>query len=172
MEYQKCCPVCRTNNPAHEVMCIKCLADISKVSPTPVQIASMKTVNGLPISGAFRDESKTVGRNASAAMAPEKPRLRLKFDAFDLEVIDGDVVGRNGIGKDVLAKYPGVSRKHALFTYQNSKWFIEDLETTNGTYLNGVLLSSDKKHEIKPGDRVRISKKATFQILQAPEAKK
>jgi hypothetical protein len=48
-----------------------------------------------------------------------------------------------------------VSRQHAaLFTTQDGKWMVEDMDSANKTYLNGREI---RKAEIKTGDCIRIS---------------
>lgn len=50
----------------------------------------------------------------------------------------------------------GVSLLHAVITRQDKEWFIEDLNSTNGTYLNGVKVLG--KQRIKFGDTISICK--------------
>lgn len=48
-----------------------------------------------------------------------------------------------------------VSRQHAvIFTTQDGKWMVEDLDSANKTYLNNEAIA---KAEIKTGDRIRIA---------------
>ena len=46
------------------------------------------------------------------------------------------------------------SSRHARLTNRNGQWYVEDLGSTNGTYLNEELLSGPQP--LHPGDRVRI----------------
>ncbi len=50
----------------------------------------------------------------------------------------------------------GVSLLHAVITKKGNIWFIEDLNSTNGTYLNGVKVV--EKQLIKFGDTISICK--------------
>lgn len=56
--------------------------------------------------------------------------------AYELE--EGEVlVGRSSeCGIQVLVE--NVSRKHARIFYRNDEYHIEDLDSTNGTYVNGI----------------------------------
>jgi pSer/pThr/pTyr-binding forkhead associated (FHA) protein len=47
-----------------------------------------------------------------------------------------------------------VSTRHARFVTNGEEWFIEDLGSTNGTYLNEELLTGPQP--LHPGDRIRI----------------
>jgi hypothetical protein len=50
-----------------------------------------------------------------------------------------------------------ISRKHILVTYENSQYYIEDLNSTNGTKLNGSEIRGTGKHPIASGDTVELS---------------
>jgi len=47
-----------------------------------------------------------------------------------------------------------VSRVHAGFSLQGEKLFLEDYNSTNGTYLNGKLVPMNTPTEVHEGDRV------------------
>jgi len=55
-----------------------------------------------------------------------------------------------------------LSREHTKFYVENGKLFVRDLESRNGTYLNGTLIKNTQV--LKPGDRVKIGT-ATFTVL-------
>jgi len=59
------------------------------------------------------------------------------------------ILGRDP-NNDVSISDPEVSRRHARFIYQNENYLIEDLGSTNGTFLNGNRLSSPQ--QLRPGD--------------------
>jgi hypothetical protein len=50
-----------------------------------------------------------------------------------------------------------ISRRHILVTYENSKYQIEDLDSTNGTKLNGSEIRGGGKHTIENGDTVELA---------------
>jgi pSer/pThr/pTyr-binding forkhead associated (FHA) protein len=54
-----------------------------------------------------------------------------------IKVKSGDVIGRGAVGSDYLLDFPKVSRYHAKISYQNGQWFLEDNNSTNGTYFEG-----------------------------------
>ncbi|MCS6924098.1 MAG: FHA domain-containing protein, partial [Fimbriimonadales bacterium] len=73
--------------------------------------------------------------------------------AFD---ITGDLVtiGREPIHPIALVNDMGVSRTHAQIIRQGDQTLIEDLGSTNGTYVNGVRISAPTP--IKPGDTLQL----------------
>lgn len=55
----------------------------------------------------------------------------------------------------ILLQSKAVSRQHAvLFSPQDGKWMVEDLDSANKTYLNGQAIH---RAEIKTGDHIRIA---------------
>jgi pSer/pThr/pTyr-binding forkhead associated (FHA) protein len=73
--------------------------------------------------------------------------------SFSIEA-DLITVGRevgNGI---VLDQDSTVSRRHAQFLKQGDTVFVEDLGSTNGTFVNGVRISAPTP--VRPGDTVQF----------------
>ena len=50
--------------------------------------------------------------------------------------------------------HPIVSRFHAQIDLKGGSWFIEDLHSSNGTYVNGRQIRSQQP--LRPGDTIRI----------------
>jgi FHA domain len=71
--------------------------------------------------------------------------------AFDL--VGGAVLGR-GDAVDIHLEDPFASTRHARISWEGSTVMIEDLGSTNGTYLNGEPL--DGPAPLHVGDRIRI----------------
>ncbi len=59
-----------------------------------------------------------------------------------------------------------VSRRHAELTPDDGKWYIRDLNSQNGTWVNGVRISG--RQQLKPGDQVRTGS-TLFVFGQADE---
>ena len=63
----------------------------------------------------------------------------------------------------------GLSRRHAKIVSRDGKWTIEDLGSTNGTFVNGKKI--DSPAEIKPGDKISCGKFGiAVETLPAPVA--
>src|SRR5260221_2416139 len=69
--------------------------------------------------------------------------------------LDGD---RNVLGRhpdcDVVLDAASVSRQHAQILRENGQYFIEDLLSRNGTFVNGRLIQG--RHPLEDGDRLKI----------------
>lgn len=50
-----------------------------------------------------------------------------------------------------------ISRNHARIIEEDGAFFIEDLESKNGTFINGKILDFSKKVRIKPGDKISFA---------------
>jgi len=60
------------------------------------------------------------------------------------------IVGRDP-GCDIVIPDPYVSRRHARILYKDNKWYIEDLGSRNGTYVDGEDIRSKGAVELKMG---------------------
>jgi len=63
------------------------------------------------------------------------------------------LVGRE-LSNDIVISDADVSRKHARLVQQGDSYLLEDVGSTNGTFLNGQRLSAPQL--LKPGDRIRL----------------
>ena len=64
---------------------------------------------------------------------------------------DVDLTGLGGMEK-------GVSRRHAVIHRSGAEYTVEDMGSTNGTYINKMRLQPHAPQSIKPGDEVRFGK--------------
>lgn len=64
-------------------------------------------------------------------------------------------IGREA-GVDLQIDAPGISRRHARLTIQGSEAFLEDLGSTNGTFVNGEKV--EKPRRLRNGDQIRLGK--------------
>jgi hypothetical protein len=88
------------------------------------------------------------------------------------------VVGRGGDDKhppvsvdfNQFGGYPaGVSRRHAIITYEDGALYIEDLESTNGTRINGFQLQATRRYRLKDGDEVEFARLTTQIQFVSPD---
>jgi hypothetical protein len=77
--------------------------------------------------------------------------------------IDGDLVLGRGDRAEIRLEDPFASSRHARVFQQGNAVVIEDLGSTNGTYLNEEVLQTPRP--LHPGDRVRIGdSEFTFEV--------
>jgi len=65
------------------------------------------------------------------------------------------VIGRR-LPADVVLADSYVSGQHARLRYDGDGWWLEDLHSRNGTFLNGRRLAPDQPGRLQPGDLVGI----------------
>jgi hypothetical protein len=94
----------------------------------------------------------------SVDLVSRAPRLVVErasgHDAGMIYDLDGDLVLGRGERTDIRLQDPFASSAHARIYEQGNVLVIEDLGSTNGTYLNEELLQTPRP--LHPGDRVRI----------------
>ncbi|MCD6451661.1 MAG: FHA domain-containing protein [Acidobacteria bacterium] len=80
--------------------------------------------------------------------------LKLKDNVVGRFPIKGKVltIGRSS-ENDVVIANPAVSRKHARVVEEGGKFYIEDLNSVNGTFVNGIKVT---KKQLKHGDEIFI----------------
>jgi len=73
--------------------------------------------------------------------------------------LKGDIisVGRSA-DNDIQVKDSSISRNHLKILRRGGLYFIRDLESTNGTFVNGKRISSGKDFEVKDGQPIIIGK--------------
>jgi hypothetical protein len=93
-----------------------------------------------------------------ADVAHRAPRLVVErapgHDPGMIYDLEGDVVLGRGDRAEIRLEDPFASARHARVYEQGNIVVIEDLDSTNGTYLNEELLQTPRP--LHPGDRVRI----------------
>ena len=80
----------------------------------------------------------------------EAPQLRFR-------ILPGSIktVGRS-TGADFIVEAPLVSRIHCRLTAGANELEVIDLESTNGTFVNGERI--DRRMTLKPGDRLGVGR--------------
>ncbi len=51
-----------------------------------------------------------------------------------------------------------VSRTHADIRTEGDSYYIEDVGSSNGTYINNIPLTKGNRHRLRPGDRISLGK--------------
>ncbi len=78
----------------------------------------------------------------------------LPFKINEYYTIDEELsLGRRG-SNDIIIKNPYVSKNHFKIVKDEENYFLEDLDSANGTYLNGEIL--EDAVELKNGDILKV----------------
>lgn len=144
MGFFKVCPSCNTPNEYSAQKCVGCAADIPHTGP--------------------EEESTVLLRNNDGMSESSQGRIILSArDGKVIEVKDGDVIGRNAIGKELFEPCEEVSRRHARFVRRGSTWSVIDLGSSNGTFLDGVRIPSNREMPVRHLQTIKFS--PVFEVL-------
>ena len=91
--------------------------------------------------------------SAKAFLAPAPGFWQPAVPLPDQTVILGAQPGKNGI----VIRDDTVSRMHVKIHISDKGYFLEDLSSTNGTFVNGQALLGKEKKKLRNGDLVRIA---------------
>jgi hypothetical protein len=167
MDLVKLCPACNEENPVSEVICRVCMTNLASVSPVPAGSAR-----------GFRDGGKVVKGNVDETNVSESEKpasdrtlhvpavLTLQLsDGRAIPVASGGVLGRSGGASLFFEGFQTVSRRHAKVDFRGGAWQIEDLQSTNGTWVNGKRLGPGQPCLLKAGDVVALSLACEMRVI-------
>ncbi|HEY60985.1 MAG TPA: FHA domain-containing protein [Anaerolineae bacterium] len=87
------------------------------------------------------------------------PELNKEFHLEKEEIF----IGRE-LNNDVVISNSEISRKHAKLTKKNQHYFLEDLGSTNGTYIKGQKVK--KQYKLKSGDLINLGENIVLAFIQ------
>ena len=67
------------------------------------------------------------------------------------------IIGKNQEMAQILLSEPTVSRIHAMITVKDNEYYLQDLNSKNGTYINGCRLESQKAVPVLCKDEIHIA---------------
>jgi pSer/pThr/pTyr-binding forkhead associated (FHA) protein len=76
-------------------------------------------------------------------------------------------LGRD-LSNDIVLQDPEVSRFHLLLRWTDKGYQIEDLNSTNGTRVNGVTIAPDEPHLLRANDMIQLATMAEFRYTWQP----
>ncbi|MBN2038700.1 MAG: FHA domain-containing protein [Spirochaetes bacterium] len=84
--------------------------------------------------------------------------VKLKFRERDVDLEKNIYIGRNKTCTVSIENDPLISRKHALIEHVKGTYYISDLDSMNGTYVNNHPVKKNEKVELAPGDVIKVGK--------------
>jgi pSer/pThr/pTyr-binding forkhead associated (FHA) protein len=104
----------------------------------------------------------------SPVPAPTEPRITLVImnsgRRLNLDIADDLLIGRKDNGRGIFPDVDlgldggydaGVSRRHAILAHTNGVYTVEDLGSSNGTFVNGQRLSAQTPTRLANGDELK-----------------
>ncbi len=147
------CPVCGTEIEAGDAFCSSCGAALKPVPPPPPPAEEAPVAPPPP------------------PPAPAGPRLVVAASGAEIPLPAKDeiLIGRedpvSGIYPEVdLTPHGGedggVSRRHARLIVEGGNYFIEDLDSTNFTFVNKTKIAAKSRQQVHEGDEIRLGRVA------------
>ena len=175
------CPNCSAANPVNALFCEACGYDFTTGSmPRPVApatsptqtmpAATMSTPSANPspplteqwVAEVWIDPDWYVDQKSTDSLP--SPGLPLVVHLKNTSVLIGRASRSRNITPDIdLSSDNGISRRHAQLTTDGSRWWVEDLGSSNGTYVGGNVgalpttpVPPGQKREISDDDRIYV----------------
>jgi DNA-binding winged helix-turn-helix (wHTH) protein len=96
------------------------------------------------------------------------PSFSLRFDGRVLPLADGENIAGRDADCNVVVDTLTVSRRHARFVIALRAATVEDLASTNGTFVNGVRITQPSR--VADGDEIALGKALLQLRIVAPSA--
>ena len=149
------CSFCGSVYPENTLFCEECGSYLAPGSEQATDPLSEDTVVG-----GERTETGTAPFKTLVLSIEDGGRIELplskevvlgRLDASRAVFPDVDLTSENGMEK-------GVSRRHACISRRENQVLIEDLNSLNGTFLNGNRLVPELPYPIKEGDQIQLGR--------------
>lgn len=159
MDTRRICPICQAENPTNARYCQECGT----------------VFDGKETGKVARQWLEEILKNLSSHIISPPPetivfQLVGRSEPLLIEVKDRMIIGRNSGGSSIpdinltvfQASMQGVSRHHAAILLRDENYFIEDLASTNGTWINENLLRPHQPYLLNSGDLLRLGQLVLF----------
>jgi len=131
--------------PAKPLAVEKSLSPAPTPASLPVDLAATKTIGSPALARSMREEA-LVAKSKLVLVSVENKEQRFKLNrAFSL-------IGRNP-ACDITLNHSSISRQHCLLHITDRGLHVKDLETTNGTKVNGIALTEGY---VNVGDKLSV----------------
>lgn len=158
------CPSCGRQHRPGTLFCSECGVYLLTGGPLrtePLPEADLPTARADPWADSENaSETETEQKTLNVVMLASGRRVPLPSGG---EAVLGRLDATRGVFPDVDLTPDGgleggVSRRHARVHQQKSQFFIEDLGSANGTFLNGQRLTPYLPHPLRDGDEVQFGR--------------
>jgi len=157
METPKFCPVCQRKNKIDATRCIYCGASLAfGHTSLRTTLNITPTINGLDATSSCQDYLELIspGDVAIVVEKHKEPIILREVNEMVLgryfEEQEGPFLDLDPFGAAAF----GVSRRHAQLVRVNDKFVFEDLNSTNGSWINGQRLPAGTSCPVSSGDQI------------------
>ena len=117
----------------------------------------------------------TFGEDGTDVFDTAAPTVNLRFDRQDIltvlagpqmglarEIDEPELVLGRGEGSSMLLNNPGLSRRHCRITREKEQLYIEDLESSNGTFVDGEMVRG--RRPLSEGARIHLGRHTVLSL--------
>ena len=99
--------------------------------------------------------------------------LRIGAQVSEVQIPEtGMTLGRSAEGNDLQINDPSISGNHCRYIPQNGQWVLQDLGSTNGTFVNGTQIPpAPQAVLVSNGDKIKMGDILADFVCSAPAAK-
>jgi pSer/pThr/pTyr-binding forkhead associated (FHA) protein len=164
------------------MVCIQCRTALTTVKLTTVSIINSepeveKQSSGQKINSDKLEFTNTTNNNDRKTVRAENPDLKKTFirlyhisSGIYFKITEGQTIGRDSeFLHNQLEHLDTISRRQCLLLYRDQKgFFIQDLQSTNGTFINDKRCTPNQEYPIKLNDILKLGDQV-FQIKEIIE---
>ena len=122
----------------------------------------VSTAQGTGTTGLTTDHSGVARPCDPTEITIQPLRKRPEANSFAGMITFGRV-GNN----DVVVDHTGVSKFHAYLRQEEQGWTVQDANSKNGSFLNGVPMEPERAYPFGPGSELRLGDVASVQLRRA-----
>jgi predicted nucleic acid-binding Zn ribbon protein len=143
------CPVCGANVLPDQTFCASCGAALEPTAAAPEPEAIPEPAVA-PVAESTIGPFVEIADSGAYIPLVDQPELLVgRVDEISGVYPDVDLTPHGG-------EEAGVSRRHARLIREGNAWFVVDLNSTNGTFVNGTELQANTRAPLSDGDRLTL----------------
>ena len=100
------------------------------------------------------DNYKFSSRQPLLNLVSINAKVPCEFNINTSEFILGRVASKVNA---VIPGNPAISSAHCKFIFRNGEYFVQDMSSSNGSFLNSTRLVAEELYSVKSGDRLRLA---------------
>ena len=115
------------------------------------------------------EESGTPGKRApvkTKRLYLSRKKQRRGKDAIEVGNAPRMIIGRTSQYADIIVATSTVSEQHAVIEFEHGRYYLSDLGSKNGTWLNGDPVERNQHEEISQGDEIRFSTERFYALFE------
>ena len=174
-EQPQFCPVCKYLIEQESVVCPKCGANLVEAHVSRSTTIQLDETEARQLAGEKAIHESLLPEMGVAIYTYKDPKILLAVNEGK-EFTLGRRTGKTGsLSESALVDLGpfngfelGTSRRHALIARTGEGYEITDLESTNGTWLNGERLVPNSAYRLQNGSLLRLGKMLLYIVYRLP----